>query len=274
MRRAALLFRALATTELPDILPWGLWLSYYGSMLLAWAIGFALAIMLLGRPLRDSIMIGFGCGQGNTVMLGIPIILTGFGEAAATPLFLLLAFHGLILITSATFLMELTRPVAETEQRQTGPQVLWSGLKSSARNPVLIGLGAGIVYGQTGLAIPAIFDGTLDLLGRSGIPCALFVLGAMLNRYHIRRSIGAATLTTSLKLTLHPLLVWCAATFLFHLPPLWVAVATVLAAMPTGVYSSILANRFQVAPGATSSTVVLATGVSLVTITFILNLLL
>ena len=47
--------------------------------------------------------------------------------------------------------------------------------------------------------------------------------------------------------------------------------ATLLAAMPTGVYSSILANRYQAAPGAASSTVVLSTGVSLLTLTVLLG---
>ncbi len=53
--------------------------------------------------------------------------------------------------------------------------------------------------------------------------------------------------------------------------PLWVTAATLLAAMPTGVYSSILANRYQAAPGAASSTVVLSTGVSIVTLTILIG---
>jgi len=266
----ALLFRSLATTELPTALPWGLWLSYYIAMLGVWAFGSLVARYVMGRPFGDAVLVGFGGGQGNTIMLGVPIILTGFGEEAGPPLFFLLAFHGLILITLATFLMELDRGRQEGLRPSTG-EVVKAGLLGSVRNPVILGLGFGVIYGQSGLALPGVIDTALEMLGRTAIPCALFVLGAMLTRYHIRRSVGAASWTSSLKLIVHPLCVWLLATYVFALPPLWVIVATVLAAMPTGVYSSILANRYQAAPGAVSSTVVMGTGLSLVTITILLS---
>jgi len=99
----------------------------------------------------------------------------------------------------------------------------------------------------------------------------VFVLGAMLTRYSIRRSVGAASITTVFKLVVHPALVFVMTQYVFELEPLWVMAATMLAAMPTGVYSSILANRYRAAPGAASSTVVLSTGLSLVTLTVLLG---
>ncbi|MBI1260570.1 MAG: AEC family transporter [Rhizobiales bacterium] len=266
----SLLFRNLAKTELPDTLPWGLWLSFYGAMLSIWAVGYLIGRYGFGRSTPDAIMLGFGGGQGNVVMLGIPIILTGFGDAASVPLFLLLAFHGLILITTATFLLEMTK--SRGEEAMSGVEIFMQGLKSSARNPVIIGLGAGILYGQTGLTLPGVVDTAFEMVSRSAIPCALFVLGGTLTRYHLRRSIGAASMTVIMKLVMMPALVFVLSYYVFGLPDLWVAVATVLAGMPTGVYSSILANRYQVAPGAASSAVVLATGLSIVTLTILLRL--
>lgn len=266
----SLLFRNLAKTELPDTLPWGLWLSFYGAMLAIWAIGYLIGRYGFGRSTPDAVMLGFGGGQGNVVMLGIPIILTGFGDAASVPLFLLLAFHGLILITTATFLLEMTK--SRGEEAMSGREIFMQGLKNSARNPVIIGLGAGILYGQTGLTLPGVVDTTFEMVSRSAIPCALFVLGGTLTRYHLRRSIGAASMTVIMKLVMMPALVFLLSYYVFGLPDLWVAVATVLAGMPTGVYSSILANRYQVAPGAASSAVVLATGLSIVTLMILLRI--
>ena len=154
----------------------------------------------------------------------------------------------------------------------SGREIFMQGLKSSARNPVIIGLGAGILYGQTGLTLPGVVDTTFEMVSRSAIPCALFVLGGTLTRYHLRRSIGAASMTVIMKLVMMPALVFVLSYYVFGLPDLWVAVATVLAGMPTGVYSSILANRYQVAPGAASSAVVLATGLSIVTLTILLRI--
>lgn len=265
-----LLFRNLAGTEFPSSLPWGLWISYYGAMLAVWAAGSLIALYILRRPAADSVMLGFGCGQGNTIMLGLPIILTGFGPEAGTPVFLILAFHGIILFTIATFLLELTR-ARDGDDAPSFAAILKEGLRNTLRNPVIIGIACGVVYGQLGVPLPGIVDTSLEMVARSAIPCALFVLGAMLTRYSIRRSVGAASITTFFKLTVHPALVFVMTQYVFGLEPLWVTAATLLAAMPTGVYSSILANRYQAAPGAASSTVVLSTGVSLVTLTVLLG---
>ncbi|MDO8288137.1 MAG: AEC family transporter [Parvibaculum sp.] len=266
----ALLFRNLSHTELPDALPWGLWISYYGSMLGIWALGSLISRYVLKREPADAVMLGFGGGQGNVVMLGIPIILTGFGPEASAPLFLLLTFHGLILITSATLLLEFSR--APTGADIGVGRILLAGLKSSLSNPIIIGLGAGLIYGQLGVPLPGIVDKVFEMVSQTAIPCALFVLGGTLTRYHIARSVGTASMTVAFKLIVHPALVFVLTYYVFALEPLWVAVATVLAGMPTGVYSSILANRYQAAPGASSSAVVMATGLSLVTLTILLKI--
>lgn len=266
----SLLFRNLSLTELPSSLPWGLWISYYGAMLAIWAVGSLIARFVMGRSSADAVILGFGGGQGNVAMLGIPVVLTGFGDEAGVPLFLLLAFHGLILITTATFLLELTR--AQTGAPVGARRILIQGFRASATNPIVIGLGAGLIWGQTGLALPSAIDRTVEMISLSAIPCALFVLGGTLTRYRIRRSIGAASMAVSFKLIVHPALVFALTHYVFALDRLSVAVATVLAGMPTGVYSSILANRYQAAPGAASSAVMMATGLSLVTLTVLLKL--
>lgn len=264
-----LLFRSIARTDIPDILPLGLWASYYGAMLAIWAAGSLFARFVLKRTPGDAVVIGFGGGQGNVVMLGIPVILTGFGAEASVPLFLILTFHGLILITAATFLLELTgRPEGEDVPVRA---ILRNGLMSSVKNPVIIGLALGVFYGRLGVALPAPVDATAELLGRAAIPCALFVLGGMLTRYHLRAAVATASLTTLFKLVAMPALVYGLGAHVFHLPALWVAVATVLAGSPTGVYSSILAHRYRVAPETASGTVVLSTALSAVTLTLLLQ---
>lgn len=264
-----LLFRNIAKTAIPDTLPIGLWAGYYGAMLSVWLLGSLIARFVVRREPGDAVIIGFGGGQGNVVMLGIPIILTGFGQEGSVPLFLILTFHGLILITTATFLLELTQ--LPSGQEIPARRILLNGLKSSLKNPIIIGLGLGLVWGRLGIALPGPVDATADLVSKSAIPCALFVLGGMLTRHHLRAAIGTASLTTCFKLVVHPALVYLLTEFVFGLPPLWVAVATVLAGSPTGVYSSILANRYRVAPAIASGTVLLSTAMSAVTLTLLLH---
>lgn len=269
----ALLFRALANTDIPDTLPWGLWGSYYGGILIVWAIGIAVAMALLRRPFKDAIIIGFGGGFSNTVMLGIPIILVAFGDEASVPLFLILAFHGLTVFTICTFLLEMAQ-AAERHDGTARPdpkRILLDSLKGMARNPLIWALGSGVIFGQTGLTLPGPVDGVLEKLGQAGIPCALFAMGATLSRYEIRRSVGAASQIAVIKLGLHPLIVFALGSYVFALPVMWLKVATVMAAVPSGVYTFIMANRYQAAPGAASSAVVLTTGLSLLTLSAVLT---
>ena len=264
-----LLFRNIARTAMPDTLPWGLWLSYYGAMLAVWLVGSLIARFALKKNFGEAVIIGFGGGQGNVAMLGIPIILTGFGDAAGVPLFLLLAFHGLILITTATFLLEM----AQLPEGQQVPvrRILMNGLMGSLKNPIIIGLGLGLIYGRFGVPLPGPIDATVEMMSKTGIPCALFVLGGMLTRYHLRAAIATASMTATFKLVVHPLLVFAMTEYVFGLPPLWVAVATVLAGMPTGVYSSILAGRYRMAPATASSAVLISTAMSAITLTLLLS---
>ena len=98
----ALLFRNVAITEFPDTTPWGLWLSYYLVMFACMALSIALARLLLPQNSGAAcVIVGFGSSFSNTVMLGIPIILTAFGEAAALPLFLVLALTLTLVLTLA-----------------------------------------------------------------------------------------------------------------------------------------------------------------------------
>ena len=83
-------------------------------------------------------------------MLGIPIILTAFGEAAALPLFLVLAFHGLLIFSTGILLMELSTSSSRSLRGAISalPQAL-------SNQTVLIALLAGVVWNMSGLNLPA-----------------------------------------------------------------------------------------------------------------------
>ena len=57
------------------------------------------------RPRDHRLRLAFG----NTVLLGIPLVLTTFGETASLPLFLMVAFHSTLLFTAITVVIEVGR---------------------------------------------------------------------------------------------------------------------------------------------------------------------
>ena len=65
-------------------------------------------------------------------------------------------------------------------------------------------------------------------------------------------------------------MVWVLARHVIGLDPLWVAVATVNAAMPSGANVYLLAQRYGVYVARSTSTVLLSTAMSIVTLSVVL----
>ncbi len=263
----ALLFRNTVLVEFPEQLPWALWLSYYGAMVICFIVGSIICRMT--DPAYTSAgrhIVGFGSSFSNTVMLGIPIIMQAFGPSAAVPLFTILAFHGLFSIISLTFLLE-TATMGVIEKSR----VIRSVIVALMHQSVVLALLAGVLWGRTGIGLSDTVNRMLEIMGNSTFSVALVMTGASLAKVRIERSVMVGLRVSMVKLILHPALVFAFTHFIFDLPMLWVAVATVLAAMPSGIFTSVFAQRYQIATDAASSIILVTTLASAVTLIFILD---
>lgn len=258
----ALLFRNVALTEFPESLSIGLWFAYYGPMLVIMALAFFMARLVFGaRPMSEYVIVAFGAGFSNTVMLGIPIILTAFGPAAGLPLFLILAFHGLLVFTVAlTCLETATNPDLRLADL---PPKLASAMREQA---VVMALAAGVIWNFTGIGLAAPIDRFLALLGSATIPVALVAVGGRLAFIKIGANLSSALYISLFKLVLMPLLVYAVAYYVFALEPLFVATLTLLSAMPTGVFAAVFAAQYQTAEAEASSAITVTTVLSALTI--------
>ncbi|MGF1528112.1 MAG: AEC family transporter [Candidatus Competibacterales bacterium] len=261
-----LLFDALADTELPNPFPWGFWVAYYASALATFATGMAVG-GLWRRPWADRALGGFTASFSNTVLLGVPLILGALGEAASLPVFLLIALHPTIMMTAVTVLLEVG------SARQSLAQLPLRVAKGLVSNPVIIGLGAGIAAAALDFTPPKPLAVAIAHLGDAVTPCALFSLGVGLSRYRIKGQLGMACALTSLKLLFQPLLVWGLLTWVFTVETLWLQVAVLMAAMPTGVNSYLFAQRYGTSVEVTTTAVFLSTMASMVTLSALVALL-
>lgn len=249
-----LLFRTLATARLPSDIPWGVLLSYYLGAYAVFAIGMVLSFVLFRKSLSEQgAFAGSGC-YSNTVLLGIPIILAVFGEDASVPLFLVIGVHSALLLPLLVIVLGMG-------QNQTGAAL--GGLRETIldliRNPLVIGLVGGVVWGRIGPPLPGPADDLIRMLGTAGAPVALFALGGTLARYRVSGYIGEAMTISVLKLAVQPLIVWALATYIFDLERLWIWVVTLLSAMPTGVNVFIFTNRYGAGTATAGTTIVLST---------------
>lgn len=259
-----LLFRGMAGIELPDDVAWGFLAAFYTGSFVCYGLGLAVGRMT-GRSLDDAAIHGMGAALSNTVLLGIPVILTAFGEEATLPIFLIIAFHSATFMPLTIALIQVGRgrrvSVAEEARALTAAVV---------RNPIIVGLAAGFLANLSGVELPGPVDRFAELLGAAAVPCALFAMGASLAGYPMRGALRPALALTTLKLLVHPLVVWVVAVPLLGLGGLPVKVAVLMAAMPSAVNVYLFGARYDAAPDVAARTVFLSSVLSVVTVSALL----
>jgi malonate transporter and related proteins len=254
-----LLFRTLALAPLPQAQPWFYWLAYFSGLAVAWVLMTLLARRAFGMAGAEVPIMSFSAAQANTVFIGIPLVLQAHGDAGATPLFLLLAVHLPLTMTVASLLVE----------RGEGAAGPWTDvLRRLVMHPILIGIMAGALFRLGGLPLPEMVGGALKLVADTAAPTALFALGLTLRRYGLTASRGPLAAVTALKLIVHPAVVYLLAVHLLPMPPVWAAVAVILAACPSGVNGYLLAQRYQIGVANASAAIAVTTTLGVLTIPF------
>ncbi|MGI9381869.1 MAG: AEC family transporter [Methyloligellaceae bacterium] len=262
----ALLFRMMATVSAPEVSPIGIWVSYFGASAVVWVAAMALTAFVLKRPARDAASIAMGGAFGNIVMLGIPLALDRFGDAAATPIALIVSISSPLLWFAATLHIEM----ASQRDGTSWVRMLRELVVSLLRNPIILGVLAGTAWRLTGLGIHPIPDKMITLLSQAAVPTALVALGLSLTAFEIRGQVATTAVICILSVVLMPAVAWVLAAKVFGLPPVWTGVAVLLAACPTGANAFLFASRYNAVTGSVSGAVAIATALSVVTISLML----
>ena len=260
-----LLVHMLAQFESPPALDVRYLIAYFAPTLAIFAAGVVVARSSGGDWRRS---LGTHCltaSYSNAVLLGIPLVLAAYGDAAALPLTLFIACHGPIMLSLGSLASEVGRAGAVGGN--------WRALGRMWRlfaNPILIAVLIGVAMMATSTPLPGPLAAIAQLLARAAGPCALFALGASLVQYRLGGQLRTAGLYVAAKLAAYPLLVWLAAVLL-SVPPLPAAMAVTLAALPTGATAYLFAARDNGNIAATTTTIFLSTGLSILTLSIVIS---
>jgi len=264
-----LLFEKMSSIDLPHGIPWTLLCGYYVGTLASFAIGAAVARQALSRTLEEQGMMGFSTSYSNMALLGIPLVLTAFGDSAAVPLFTIIALHPTLLVPLTALFVELG------QNRHEEIRLLpFQAIAGVLRNPIIIGLLAGLLANVLDIALMPAAESVIFSVGATAGTCALVSVGASLSQYKLTGTLSAAAIMVALKNFMHPLIVWSLTTHVFEIEPLWRNTAVVLAALPTGVNVYILARHYNVMAEDAAKTITMSTLTSTVTVTVLLSWLL
>ncbi len=258
----ALLFRTLGRADVLNALDPRVVLAYFSGTLAVMAVAWPVGKLVFGYRFEERAVMSMGAMYPNVVLLGIPLVYALYGEPGLLPMMMIVTVHSLILLPLTVILIEADRGSGN------GAKGLLRAITGAViKNPVILAILAGIGYNLAGFEFSGPVEVLTKMLGGASAPCALFALGATLSAYHIGGDLRESLTVVGIKLFLHPALVWLTATQIFSLPPLWATVATITAALPTGVNVFIIAHQYNVFLARTTAAVLISTFVSIGTVT-------
>ncbi|MDX8515365.1 AEC family transporter [Mesorhizobium captivum] len=260
-----LLFQTMVKSDFRGVAPWPLWGAYFAAAAVTWAAGHLVTTRVFGRDARAGVVGGVSSAYSNVVLLGAPFILGIFGPSGFEVLSLLVSVHLPIMMMASIVLFEMfgrggSEPVHPL-------RVIRNFLRRLFVNPLIIGILAGLAWRLTGAPLPELIGRLVDALADTAGPVALFAMGLSLRRFGISGNVWPALALSALKLFLMPavvlLLVW-----LLGLPPLTAKVAVVVAALPSGINSYLIAVQFNTGQALASNQMTIATASAVLTTSF------
>lgn len=255
----ALLFRLTATIDLAD-LPWVVILVYFGP-----TVGLLFAVYLWQRHRRtDGPVAGPGIRAisvtfGNSVQLGIPVVVGVFGDSGLTVHVAIVSVHALTLLTILTVLVELD--LAAEAGRAGRPSVLSTARTTARRtvlHPVVLPVVIGLISNLAGLPLPEPVHDGLTTLGQGVVPVCLVLIGLSLAHYGLGGMARPAFYLSAAKLLLMPALVLAAA-YAAGLRGTPLAVTVLFAGLPIGSNALLFAQRYRTLEAETTAAIVAST---------------
>lgn len=254
----ALLFHLMSDlASLPPV-DTRLLIAFFGGCLIVFGIGRLIAARVFAMNGVSQSIFALGGVFSNNVLLGVPVAKLTLGNAALPSVALVLVFNALILWTLVTVSVEWARYGAFT-LHGIGRTVL-----SVLKNPIVMAIVTGSVFGLSGLRLPGAVEVTLSALSHLAAPAALLVLGMGLREYGVRSGWQQSLAVCALKLIVQPLVVWMLALML-GLPTMETTVVVLLASMSVGVNVYLMSNQFQTLQSTIASSLVLSTALAAIT---------
>ncbi|MEX2431545.1 MAG: AEC family transporter [Dehalococcoidia bacterium] len=208
------------------------------------------------RPLQSGFLLS--TVFPNAANLALPVTLLAFGEAGLVVAIIIFAVQSILSWSLGVFV------AARSSSGGLGP------LKHTLRVPIVWAIAAALLLNVSGLTLPTTVAQPIEMLGTASIPIMLLILG-----FQFSRGIDVArwpSLVAALSLRLiGGAIIAYPVTLLLGLEGVTQQTVIVVAAMPTAVFTTILATEFKAEPRFVTSAVVGSTLLSLVTLTALIS---
>jgi predicted permease len=255
----AMFFRSLSQRAFAEVMDLR-YLSAYGfASLLMLGLGLAWSRWLRKQPLETGAIIGMGMSCANSAYIGYPVALQVVGPLAGTALAMCALVENVLMIP---LVLAIADSASATHERFA--RALARALARLRHNPMVIGIVLGTLASLLHVPVHPILARTLDLIGGTAPPMALFVIGGNL----VGLAWGAVLVDVQAisysKLLLHPLAVAALMLAIGPAEPALRVAAIVIASAPMLSIYPIFGARHAL-QGLCAAALLLATSISFLT---------
>jgi predicted permease len=263
----AVLFLSMARQPLAHIFNGPFLGAFLGSMLAVYFGG-----ALLGRLVRRETwarhsLQGLNAAFSNTGYMGIPLFVAAYGADHLLPALIATVVMSVVMVGLAVIWIELAQSAGNGIAH-----ALADVGRALAKNPLIVSAFAGLAWNLTGLAVPTPLVNFCQLVGAAAGPCALFAIGVFLAGRPLVLAWRTIGWMVPLKLVVQPLLAWALIETLFPLDRFWTGATLLLAALPTGALTFVVASQYDTYVEETSQVILLSTIASVPVLSLILVL--
>ncbi|GAA4479589.1 AEC family transporter [Enteractinococcus fodinae] len=245
---------AITTAELPDSFPWQVWVLAFVFPAVAFLLIYAVTHWLLPKHREHAAPLALSSTYGNVGYFGIPMTIALLGNDAAIPAVLVHLLHNLVFLVGYPLLRgQQAQQPSESSGRRTSLSARTVVREIVARvfyNPVTISTVLGLLVLILEVPVAAFINDSLELLGQTAIPLALFSVGIALHPAleSLRSgsiSIGLVVSGIGMKNIVFPMATVALVALIGQSASAdWMITSILMAAMPMSTSGYILSERY------------------------------
>ncbi|MDD3519609.1 MAG: AEC family transporter [Actinomycetota bacterium] len=255
-----LIFTSIVKYDLKEIFNIGMVKTLYTTFAIFIVIVFISVYFLkVKRKTKGAIAISsFRC---NMAFVGIPIIISAFGDIAGAKSSIIIGFMTPVnIIFSIIFLRILGGQ--DNERKKYGKLFL-----SFLKDPLVIAAVAGMLISYFSIPLPKAFLDILNILAGLAIPLALITIGASFKISHIKLNFKFLILVSLLKLIIEPFIAFLVGRYIYAINSIDIIITVILFGMPLAVAAYIMGREYDSDSDFISSALIFSTITSALTIT-------
>ncbi len=259
------LFLSMATVPLSDVFNWPFIWTFSIGMVAVAAPSMLIAKFLFPNSFAGLSLHGLTTIFANTGYMGIPLFIAAFGPDGTLPAVIATAVNSAVIIGLAILFVEIGSGSGRAPVR-----VLGDAVRAVVTGPLFIAPVAGILWSWSGMGLPVALTNFAELMGAAAGPCALFAMGLFLVGKPLSAGATEVGWMVAAKLLVQPLVTWWLAVSVFDLNFEMTRGVVLMAALPTGALSFVIAQKYGIFVQRSSAAILVSTVLSVVTVSALL----